>query len=434
MKKLLLISLVLLSLLSDITYGQSSKAYILSEGGFSAGSSKLSLYNFTSNTFTQSIFNPGNLGLYPDGLIFYNNYLYLIEQGNYGTQGKIYKLDTNGTVQTSVSFGTNPYSLAIANNKIYATNGPISKVVVLNLNGFGIAKEISVGVYPQEILSYNNTVFVCNTSLYGGSKDSTVSVINALTDSVVARITVRKDPSSLAISKDNKLLIGCPGSNGKIYKVDLTTYQKTDSISLSSGFAKDMAVDMNTGNIFYINYNNGISYCNFSTGQVNNVISNPNPAVNYFYGYNYDYTIGKHYITDAKNFTVSGSLYIYNSVYSLENTFTTGVAPRRIAFNNSGSIGIRQISEIVEGYSLHQNYPNPFNPNTIIKFSIHKTGFVSLIVYDVTGKEVAKLLNGVKKSGTYEVDFNGENLNSGVYFYKLTNSSFSDVKKMILIK
>jgi YVTN family beta-propeller protein len=434
MKKFMLTFLFLLFLIPSITIGQLKKAYILSEGGYSSGTSKLSLYNISENTFAQSIFSPGNIGLYPDGLIFFNSNLYLLEQGSYGGQGKIYKLDTNGIVQNYISFGINPYSLAISNSKVYATNGPASKVTVLDVNNFSTVKEISVGVYPQEIIAYNNNVFVCNTSLYGGSKDSTVSVINSVTDSVVAKITVHKDPSSLAISKDNALLIGCPGSSGKIFKVDLSTYQKIDSISLSSGFDKDISVDMNTGNIYYINYNNGISYCNFSTGQVADIISNPNPSSDYFYGYNYDYTISKHFITDAKDFTTTGSLYVYNSSGNLENTFTTGIAPRRVVFNSSSSVSVKQISEVASGFKLYQNYPNPFNPSTVIKFSLPKTDFVNLMVYDITGKEVSKLLNETKKAGTYEINFSGEKLNSGVYFCRISTSSYSDVKRMILVK
>jgi hypothetical protein len=434
MKKLMLTFMLLAFLIPSITIGQLKKAYVLSEGGFSSGSSKLSLYNISQNVFTQSIFTPGNLGLYPDGLVFYNGYMYLLEQGNYGGQGKIYKLDTNGNVLSSRSFGINPYSLAISNNKIYATNGPVGKVSVLNLNDFTTVKEISVGVFPQEIIAYNSKVFVCNTSQYLGSKDSTVSVINSVTDSIVSIITVRKDPSSMAISKDNALLIGCPGSNGKIFKVDLNTFQKLDSVSLSSGFDKDISVDMNTGNIYYINYNNGISYYDFSNGQVTNVISNPNPVANYFYGYNYDYSNSKHLITDAKDFIINGSLNVYNSNGNLENTYTTGIAPRRIVFNASSSISIRQISETVSGYELFQNYPNPFNPSTTIRFSLSKTDFVNLIVYDITGKVVSKILNETKKAGKYEVNFDGDKLSSGIYFYRITTSTYADVKSMILVK
>jgi photosystem II stability/assembly factor-like uncharacterized protein len=85
-------------------------------------------------------------------------------------------------------------------------------------------------------------------------------------------------------------------------------------------------------------------------------------------------------------------------------------------------------------FSLSQNYPNPFNPVTNINFALPKSGLVTLKVYNALGKEVATLVNEVKNAGTYNVDFNGTNLSSGVYFYRLTSGDFSSVKKMMLIK
>jgi len=85
-------------------------------------------------------------------------------------------------------------------------------------------------------------------------------------------------------------------------------------------------------------------------------------------------------------------------------------------------------------YELQQNYPNPFNPVTAIRFSLPKDQLVKLSIYDITGKEVAVLVNEVKRAGSYVVEFNAGNLASGVYFYKLTAGEFSSVKKMMLIK
>jgi hypothetical protein len=85
-------------------------------------------------------------------------------------------------------------------------------------------------------------------------------------------------------------------------------------------------------------------------------------------------------------------------------------------------------------YQLFQNYPNPFNPNTIIRFQIKDSRFVTLKIYDVIGKEVASLVNDNMKAGTFEVNWNGENYSSGVYFYKLIAGNFSEVKRMVLIK
>ncbi len=85
-------------------------------------------------------------------------------------------------------------------------------------------------------------------------------------------------------------------------------------------------------------------------------------------------------------------------------------------------------------YSLSQNYPNPFNPVTTINYSIPKSGFVSLKVFDLLGKEVATLVNGNAPAGNYSVEFHSGNLASGLYFYKMNSGNFSETKKLIITK
>ena len=83
---------------------------------------------------------------------------------------------------------------------------------------------------------------------------------------------------------------------------------------------------------------------------------------------------------------------------------------------------------------LFQNYPNPFNPSTKINYEIPKSGLVTIKIYDVLGKEIETLVNEEKNPGRYKVDFDGSNLSSGVYFYKITTNKFSETKKMLLMK
>ena len=85
-------------------------------------------------------------------------------------------------------------------------------------------------------------------------------------------------------------------------------------------------------------------------------------------------------------------------------------------------------------YILYQNYPNPFNPSTKIKFDIPKSSIVRIIIYDILGKEITMLVNEKLSAGQYEVNWDGSNYPSGVYFYKLVTDEFSDVKRMLLIK
>ncbi|HWA06395.1 MAG TPA: T9SS type A sorting domain-containing protein [Ignavibacteria bacterium] len=102
-------------------------------------------------------------------------------------------------------------------------------------------------------------------------------------------------------------------------------------------------------------------------------------------------------------------------------------------------VGIEQISSTIpEKSGLEQNYPNPFNPNTKIKFQLLKHGNAEIIIYDITGRRIQKLLNEELNAGEYEIDFNASGLSSGIYFYKLEVNSgkevFTDTKKMVLIK
>jgi hypothetical protein len=91
-------------------------------------------------------------------------------------------------------------------------------------------------------------------------------------------------------------------------------------------------------------------------------------------------------------------------------------------------------TELPKVFSMAQNYPNPFNPVTSIKYTIPKTSLVRLVVYDVIGREVKTLVNEMKQPGAYNADFDGSNFASGVYFYRINAGTFTDVKKMVLVK
>ncbi|MGE5811262.1 MAG: Omp28-related outer membrane protein [Ignavibacteria bacterium] len=85
-------------------------------------------------------------------------------------------------------------------------------------------------------------------------------------------------------------------------------------------------------------------------------------------------------------------------------------------------------------YSLEQNYPNPFNPLTNFEFQVADMVFVSLRVYDLLGREITVLVDEVKPAGNYKITFNGSNLASGVYLYKMAAGNFIQTRKMILLK
>lgn len=98
-------------------------------------------------------------------------------------------------------------------------------------------------------------------------------------------------------------------------------------------------------------------------------------------------------------------------------------------------VGLQNISsETPTEYSLSQNYPNPFNPVTNIEFSIPKSSFIKLTIYDISGRELDVLVNQYMNAGKYKADWDAAKYSSGIYFYTITSGSYRETKKMILVK
>jgi hypothetical protein len=127
----------------------------------------------------------------------------------------------------------------------------------------------------------------------------------------------------------------------------------------------------------------------------------------------------------------NGNLYpVWMSNYGTGQIFKTWYS-----IINYSTIGIKKINEkIPVSFILKQNYPNPFNPSTKINFSVPRSLYFKLIVYDVTGKEVKTIVDQQMSPGNYETEFDGTSMASGLYFYKLIADKFTETKRMILIK
>ncbi|MCK4664977.1 MAG: T9SS type A sorting domain-containing protein [Bacteroidales bacterium] len=96
--------------------------------------------------------------------------------------------------------------------------------------------------------------------------------------------------------------------------------------------------------------------------------------------------------------------------------------------------GIQLVNGIPSGFNLEQNYPNPFNPSTKIFYSIPKSTFVKLKIYDIFGREVKTLVNQFQTAGSYSADFNGSTLSGGIYFYILQTDNYTAARKMLLVE
>jgi len=139
------------------------------------------------------------------------------------------------------------------------------------------------------------------------------------------------------------------------------------------------------------------------------------------------------------NINVTGSYYLLSLVN--KNNIWAIHSPKEIHTNIGGNDSTiytnikEQITNISTDFILYQNYPNPFNSTSNIKYKIEKTSNIKLIVFDITGKEIATLINKKQNPGEYEVKFYGNRFSSGVYFYALfADGRRVDTKKLILLK
>jgi hypothetical protein len=299
----------------------------------------------------------------------------------------LYRSTDNGLSWSYAGFQSEGIlSLAVSGNNVFA-----------GTNGNGIYVSTNNGVNWTQTSPGGLKVMVTNGNyLFGGASGGVYLSTNNGTNWMYSG--VGRDVRSLAANGNNIFA----GTNG--YGVYLSTNNGTNWSQTSLNNRNVYALAVSGTNLFAGTYQYGVYYSgNNGTSwfQVNEGLGN--------------------LIVDA--------LCIFdNYVFAASSS---GVYRRPL----SELVGIIQnTNEIPGGFSLSQNYPNPFNPTTRIGFQISKSGFVIMKVYDVLGREISTLVYEQMQPGTYETDWDGSNYPSGVYYYKLVSGSFSDKKKMILLK
>jgi len=114
--------------------------------------------------------------------------------------------------------------------------------------------------------------------------------------------------------------------------------------------------------------------------------------------------------------------------------YNTALTAEEVVAIYTGATSVEEEVSLASNYQLAQNYPNPFNPETTIKFDIPERSKVKLSIFNIEGQEIAVLVNDFRNAGTYSESFNGSNLTSGVYFYRLESNGHSTTKRMLLLK
>lgn len=340
----------------------------------------------------------------------------------------------------------------------------------------------STGVYPRQQtgttaihgidVDANGYVYVCVDSTTGGTTD--IQVYNPIsqwtaghTDAPARTIDLPNGKyQGIAVSPDGKMIFVTDYANRKVLKYRGTpatgyTADTGFNFALSAGDTLSSGLTGGPAGAAYLSPNNilavactrlltlgaGYSYGRIYMVNVNNGnLISPDTTLNLVNTAMWNYVNTGGYQTRSDG-TTPGNASGYTSTYdvkwdAVKNLYTQsyyGWTVDKWQYNGTlPTITVTGVEEVGTtlpgGYALSQNYPNPFNPTTTIDFTLPSAGFVSLKVYDLLGREVMTLLNEQKAVGTYRATFDATNLPSGTYFYALRAGSFSDVKKMTLVK
>jgi photosystem II stability/assembly factor-like uncharacterized protein len=350
------------------------------------------------------------------------------------TFGVFLSTDNGSTWSQTVLNNHNVYSLEVIGNNIYAGT---------DLNGVLLSTNNGTS-WSQTSLNYRNvlSLAVNGNYIFAGTEYNGVylSTNNGSTWSQTA--LNYHDVSSLAVNGNN-IFAGTYGFGVYLSTDNGTTWSQT---ALNNRFVYSLVVNGN--NIFagtciygiYLSTDNGSTW--FQTAlyysDVGSLAVNGN---NIFAGTNLGVYLSKNnganWVEKNQGFGTSlgGSSFIFANNYIF--TGSGHIIWRRLL---EDILEIENISlEIPKSFKLEQNYPNPFNPSTKIKFDIPSEGKsqkakVKLLIYNILGKEIQTLVNEQLQPGSYEVTFDGGNLPSGVYFYKLYSGNFTETKKLILLK
>ncbi len=287
-----------------------------------------------------------------------------------------------------------------ARQQVFKTSNMGASWFAISSGTSGTISELAISKSNPNIMyaSYSSAVYKSTNRGY-----TFTQISNGMPNRSITSVYIHPDSSNVAIVTFSGF------GAGKIYK---TTNGGTNWNNISSNLPDS---PVNDGMIYYPGYNTSYYLVAMDIG----VFMTSNWGVNWIE------------LADGLPNTVAMHL-DYNL---LGNKIRIGTHGRSV-YEISGYLTniVNYNNEIPKKFELAQNYPNPFNPNTRIKFSIINKSFVSLDVYNILGKKVNQLVNNNLDAGSYEINFDGNNLPSGIYIYKLTTNNFSQSKKMILTK
>lgn len=316
---------------------------VLYEGGLSPGTGDYAFINTNNDSVYNDVYrnsnNNANLGLIPDGMYLFGQYLYITSQGNYGGHGKMFKIgSSDNKLVNSVSFGMNPYDIEYAQGDFWVTNIGGSTVTQIDGNLNIVNSSIQVGPNPTKIVNSVNHLYVAKSSF---TTEYTVAVINYI-NNIVTKIFFNSVPVSVASTRKGVYVSAY--TDKKLYLIDTLQFNVVvDSISCASvqndAVGEVTAGDNNTlyvvGTDTSLFGSTGKTVYMVDTDTKNVTLLINDPQVIDIYGIAYNPVKNQIVIADSRSGTQPGQVRVYDRNGTLVRMYQlTGYYPRKFAFKN----------------------------------------------------------------------------------------------------
>lgn len=314
-----------------VNYSSGNGVYIVNEGNFQFGNSKISYYDFSSSAVITDVFESANnrpLGDVAQSMIEFNNKFYLVVN-NSGKIEVVNSLDFK-SVATITGFASPRYMLPISNNKAYVSDLYANSISIVDLNSNTIVGSVNCNGWTEEMVMIYGKVFVANQN------KNYIYVINTINDQLEDSILVTKGGNSVVLDKYGKIWALCsgdPANNiaGGLYKINPlnNTVENTFSFSLTHNPFK-LKINASNDTLYFINggiYKQPITSSSLpSTPFINKGQHN-------FYGLGIDPNTNIIYVSDALDYVQQGVVYRYTPNGSLINQFHAAIIPGNFCFN-----------------------------------------------------------------------------------------------------
>jgi choice-of-anchor B domain-containing protein len=308
------------------------------------------------------------------------------------------------------------------NTQGMANNGGVTAIDITNPTA--PVKRGSWGSqYVHDCRIVNDTIYACN--IY--NPPGTISVINAINKDALVTVNSWQNnpnpfPHNCALPNDRRYIYTTDETqspNGKLKVWDksnlsnvtlVTTWQPTN---ITTAIVHNVEIYNNLAVIAH--YTAGIRILN---------ITNPTTPTEIAWYDTYP-------TNNNANFSGCWGVFMFPSGKIIGSDISGGLFVIKVG---TLPVGIGNNGETPSAYSLSQNYPNPFNPSTTIEYSIPKSSYVTVKVFDALGRQAGILTDEFKTAGNYKINYDASRLASGIYYYSINAGSYSETKKMILVK